>query len=137
MLATNSASMCSESTSYSRTWCGMPRLSSWRTALVFMLLEIIVQQAPGGRQGSAGQARHRGGYRRYFFAKPVESDVGSGFHPAAGLLAGALRSVAKRRAEGDAIMVSKQDIGPAGTFQDAVRGSALTFDVPADPKRHR
>jgi predicted XRE-type DNA-binding protein len=29
----------------------------------------------------------------------VESDVGPGFHPAAGFLAGVLRSVAKRRAE--------------------------------------
>jgi len=57
----------------------------------------------------AGGARYRSGYRRYFFAKPVESertcmqggaaDVGSGFHPAAGFLAGVSSSVAKRRAE--------------------------------------
>jgi hypothetical protein len=43
-------------------------------------------------------ATQKSGYRRHFFAKPVESDVGSGFHPAAGFLAGVLRSVATRRA---------------------------------------
>ena len=44
-------------------------------------------------------AQHRCGYRRCFFAKPVEPDVGPGFHPAAGFLAGGLRPGVSRRDE--------------------------------------
>jgi len=42
------------------------------------------------RYSAIAGARHKSGYRRYFFAKPVQSAVGSGFHPAAGFLAGVI-----------------------------------------------
>jgi len=53
---------------------------SWRIGRSAVRVDIAL--SPG--------ARHKSGYRRYFFAKPVQSAVGSGFHPAAGFLAGVI-----------------------------------------------
>jgi len=41
------------------------------------------------------------------------------------------------RAERDAIVVRKQDVGPAWTFQNPMRGAALAFDSPADAQQRR
>jgi len=57
MLATNSAS-CARSPHRTRALVWDAELSSWRTALVFMLLEIIVQQRRR-RQGSAVKRTQR------------------------------------------------------------------------------
>lgn len=55
-----------------------------------------------------------------------------------GLEAGLSREYLHRRgAERDPITVGEQEIGPAGTFQDPMRGSALAFDAPADAKESR
>src|ERR1022692_3762892 len=35
----------------------------------------------------------------------------------------------------DSVVVGKQDIGPAGPFQDSVGCATLTFDAPADPEQ--
>ena len=55
-----------------------------------------------------------------------------------GLEAGLFRKDFHRcGAERDPIMVGKQQIGPAGTFQDPMRGSTLAFDAPSDAKESR